>query len=91
MERPKQKRGILLLFPSGENTTPPRKNERCEECERLESAYQSVIGQINATVRGPFASVGEKLTRLFQKQDERDSILAQTHSHKRQRHARKTA
>ena len=90
MELPKQKRGVLLLFPSGENTTPPRKKESCAECERLESAYQAIINEINAAVRGPFASVGEKLTRLFQMQDERDRILAQFYSHKRELHPRKT-
>lgn len=91
MELPKQKRGVLLLFPVGENTTSPRKNESCAECERLEAAYQSAIVQINAIVRGPFASVGEKLTRLFQKQDERDQTLAQLYSHKEKVHSRKTA
>jgi hypothetical protein len=57
----------------------------------LEAAYQAAIDQINAVVRGPFATVREKLTRLFEIQDERDRVLAQLYSHKNKVHPQKTA
>jgi hypothetical protein len=91
MKLPKQKPGVLLVFPSGENVTPRPTNESCPECERFEAAYQAAIDQINVIVRGPFMTVREKLTRLFDMQDERDRILAQLYSHKNKVHPRKTA
>jgi hypothetical protein len=91
MNNQRQKRGILLLFPFRESATPRSTNESCPECKRLETAYQGAIDQIKAIVRGPFASVQEKLTRLFEMQDERDRNLAQLYSHKKKVHPRKTA
>jgi len=88
---PKEKRGILLSFPTRENATPRPKNESCPECGCLETAYEVVIAEIKAIVRGPFPTVREKLTRLYHKQDERDRILAQLYSHKRENHLRKRA
>jgi hypothetical protein len=91
MELPKQKRGVLLSFPSRESATPRLTDESCPECERFEAAYQAAIDHIDAIVRGPFATVGEKLTRLFEAQNERNRILAQLYSHKSKVHPRKTA
>ena len=79
---PQQKRGILLSFPTRESVLPRPKSDSCPECERLDAAYEAVIAEIHAIVRGPFPTVGEKMTRLFQKQDERDRILALLYSHK---------
>jgi len=57
----------------------------------LDKAYQAVIDQIHAVVRGSFATLGEKLANLFQKQDERDRILSQLSLHKRETHSRRKA
>ena len=91
MELPKQKRGVLLSFPSRENAKPRPTNKGCPECERFEAAYQAAINQINVIVRGPFTTVREKLTQLFETQDKRDRMLAQLYSHKNKVHPRKTA
>jgi len=88
---PQQKRGTLLSFPMRESVLPRPKSGSCPECERLDAAYEAVIAEINAIVRGPFPTVGEKMTRLFQKQDERNRILAQLYSHKHKVHSRNTA
>jgi len=87
---PQQNRGILLSFPMGESVLPRPKSDSCSECKRLDVAYEAVITEINAIVRGPFPTVGEKMTRLFQKQDERDKILAQLYWHKHKVHSRNT-
>ena len=87
---PQQKRGILLSFPTRGSVTPRPKSDSCPECKRLDAAYEAVIAQINAIVRGPFPSVGEKMTHLFEKH-ERDKILGLLYSHKHNVHSRNTA
>jgi hypothetical protein len=89
---PRIRRGVVLPFPSTAATTiKPQTSTGCLECQHLEAAYRAVIKDINAAVRGPSASVGEKLTRIFAKQDERDRILAQLYAHKHKAHSRKSA
>lgn len=64
--------GDLAVLPHGESATPRAKTEGCPERKRLDAAYESVIAEIKAIVRDPFPSAGEKMGRLFQKEDERD-------------------
>jgi hypothetical protein len=91
MKLPRQNRGVLLSFPARESATPRLTNQKCPECERLEAAYEAIIGEIKGVVHGSFASVGEKLARLSQKQDERDETLAQLYAHKHNIHSQKMA
>ena len=87
----REKRGVLLQFPSRENSTPQVPRERCPECARLESRIDAAISEIRAVVQGRFPSVGGKLARLFEKQDLRNKAIDAFYSHKRSAHPRKTA
>jgi hypothetical protein len=91
MDGPMQTRGVLLSFPSVENTTPRKSNGGCLECRMLESRIDAAINEIRAVVQSPFPSVGEKLARLFEKQDLRDGAIAAFYAHKRSAHPRKVA
>jgi hypothetical protein len=91
MDGAKQKRGVLLSFPSSRSEIPPKTTKRCPECERLEFAYETVIKEINSVVRGRFPSVEQKLMRLFDQQDVRDRALVVFYSHKKNLHSRKAA
>jgi hypothetical protein len=87
----REKHGVLLSFPSREDTTPRKSNEGCPECERLESRIDAAIREIRAVVEGPFPSVRQKLACLFEKQDLRDRAIADFYSHKKSAHPRKVA
>jgi hypothetical protein len=45
MDGPKQTRGVLLSFPSRENTAQRKSNEGCLECARLESRIDAAISE----------------------------------------------
>jgi hypothetical protein len=90
VEVPKQKRGVLLFFPSRESATPRPTTERCLECERLEEAIDDAVGAIHQAIRGP-ASLGEKLREMHRKQDERDQLMLDLYDHQANVHARKSA
>jgi hypothetical protein len=53
------------------------------------SAKVKPNGEIKSVVRGPFASLGEKLALLFQKQGERDKTLAELYAHKYKVHSQR--
>jgi hypothetical protein len=91
MDGPKQNRGVLLHFPSRERSTQQVPDDRCPECKILESRIDDAIGEIRAVVQGPFASVRQKLTCLFEKQDLRDRAIADFYAHKKNAHPRKVA
>lgn len=86
-----ESRGVLLQFPCRESSTPQVPRERCPECARLESRIDAAITEIPAVVQGVFPSVGEKLARLFEKQDLRDKAIEASYTHKRNAHPRKAA
>jgi hypothetical protein len=88
---PKQTPAACLLFPSEENTTARKFNEDCPECAILVSLIDNEIAEIRAVVQGSFATLDEKLIRLFEKQDLRDRAIAAFYAHKRSAHARKVA
>ncbi len=56
---------------------------KCPECKRLELAVQVSIEEIHAVVKGSFETVGEKLNRLFEKQDIRDKATQSLYAHKK--------
>lgn len=87
----KEMRGVLLPFPSRENSTLQVPHESCPECGRLESRVDAAISEIRAVVQSPFPSVGQKLARLFEKQDLRDRAMAAFYAHKKSAHPRKVA
>jgi hypothetical protein len=90
MELLKQNRGVLLSFPVGENTTRRATQEGCQECDRLEAAYQAAIEGIQQAIRGP-ETLGDKLANMYLKQDERDRILQELYAHKSKAHSRNSA
>jgi hypothetical protein len=57
----------------------------------LESRIDAAINEIRAVIQTSFPSIGEKLTRLFEKQDLRDKAIAAFYAHKRSAHPRKVA
>lgn len=63
---------------------------KCPECNRLELAVQMSIEQIHAVVKRNFETAGEKLNRLFEKQDIRDKATQSLYAHKKT-HCRRVA
>jgi len=90
MELPKQKRGVLLFFPSRESAIPIATPESCRECKRLERACDAAVEAIQHALRGP-GSISEKITEMYRKQDERDRVVAEFYNHKTAAHSKKTA
>jgi len=87
MNRGQQKRGVLVSFPCNEDkedVRPPLPNN-CSECARLELAYQTAINDIYAAIRSA-GTVGQRLARMFEKQDERDRAISAFYSHKKTAH-----
>jgi hypothetical protein len=87
----KAMRGVLLQFPSRQNSTLQVPHESCSECAKLESRVDAAISEIRAVVQNSFPSPGQKLARLFEKQDLRDKAIAAFYAHKRSAHPRKVA
>jgi hypothetical protein len=76
-------RGVLLQFLSRQNSTLQVPPESCSECAKLESRVDAAISKIRGIVEGSFASLGQKLARLCEKQSLRDRALADFYVHKR--------
>jgi len=51
----------------------------------LEAAYQAAIEGIQQAIRGP-ETLGDKLAKMYLKQDERDRILRELYAHKSKAH-----
>ena len=90
MELPRHRRGVLLFFPSREGATPRPTNESCPECKRLERVCEAAFEAIQQALRGP-ASISEKITEMYRKQDERDRVMAELYKHNTAAHSRRTA
>ena len=90
MELLKQNRGVLLFFPMAENATRRATPEGCQECDRFEAAYQAAIEAIQQAIRGP-ETLGEKVTKMHVKQEERDRVLREQYAHKVKAHPRNSA
>ena len=90
MELPKQKRGVLLFFPSKESATPRPTKQSCPECRRLEDDCDAAMQAIQRVIRGA-ASTSQKITEMYRQQDERDRVMAELYAQKAKAHSRKTA
>ena len=86
---PETESGSFSLLPSGENTTRRATHEDCQECDRLEAAYEAVIEGIQQAIHGP-ETLSDKLAKMYLKQDERDGILRELYAHKSKAHSQNT-
>ena len=63
----KARRGVLLQFPSRENSTPQVPRERCPECAKLESRVDAAIdplrGRVLRAAPAPLSSAERALSR----------------------------
>ncbi len=83
---PETESGSFALLPSGGKYYATATHKGCQECDRLEAAYQAAIEGIQQAIRGP-ETLGDKLAKMHLKQDERDGILRELYAHKSKAHS----